>query len=51
MIRLLQLLFLGHIHKWKRIREVDLIHNNAHAGHRYVCECERCGVIRKYDMI
>lgn len=58
MIRLLQFIFLGHAHKWKIIREVKLVYaadpeagTGAHEGRRYDLQCERCGDVRKRDLV
>ena len=48
MIRLLQLLFLGHIHKWKIIRTTQIYDepdDELPYGTRYDLQCEHCGKI------
>lgn len=55
MIRLLQLLFLGHVHKWKTIDEGPLTVRDERqrpvsSGTRYVQQCERCGIVVKRDL-
>lgn len=58
MIRLLQLLFLGHVHKWKTIEKSELsvhdgedVSNIVGRGTRYIQQCERCGVVVKRDLV
>jgi hypothetical protein len=55
-IRLLQWLFLGHIHKWKTLSDGTLTTVNETGqtksrGQRYVQQCERCGIVVKRDLI
>jgi hypothetical protein len=52
MIRLLQLIIFGHVHKWK-VMEEKSIHNLSipkgyTAGTLYVCQCETCGAIKPF---
>ncbi len=52
MIRLIQLLFFGHIHKWEIIdkRRVDYESDFSKGScDRYVLQCERCGNIKVKD--
>lgn len=55
MIRLLQLIFLGHWHKWKTIekREFQTTFNGkVHStGSRHIQQCETCGIVVKRDLI
>jgi uncharacterized Zn finger protein len=55
MIRLLQLLFLGHFHRWKTIEcgPFHLTENGrvTDRGVRYIQQCETCGVVVKRDLI
>lgn len=59
MIRLLQILFLGHAHRWQIIREVPLVWHDdwespddvTRSGRRYVLQCEGCGKVKKEDVI
>lgn len=55
MIRLLQWLFTGHIHKWKTIADNPLRVSEGSRqvalGHRYVQQCEHCGTIAQRDII
>jgi len=54
MIRLLQLLFLGHVHKWKIISQYDVVRDETTTRGKpedivataYTCQCEECGVLR-----
>lgn len=51
MLRLLQLLIFGHVHKWKTIKEGNLYETSKSAmpcGVVYYQQCEHCGkVIRR----
>lgn len=56
MIRLLQWLFLGHVHKWKTLREGSLATENdagkmVARGQRFIQQCECCGIVVKRDLI
>lgn len=55
MVRLLQLLFLGHFHKWKTIKEhpFSLTENGKSVanGTRYIQQCETCGKVVKRDLV
>lgn len=56
MIRLFQILFFGHAHKWKIIREVKLVipeseDNGRLEGRRYTIQCEKCGDVAHRDFI
>lgn len=56
MIRLLQWLFIGHIHKWNTIEDRPLATKDQAGkvvakGHRYFQQCEHCGVVVKRDLI
>lgn len=57
MIRFLQLLFFGHVHKWKTIKVVPFENwgespkEVTARGTRYVQQCEACGVVVKRDLI
>ena len=59
MIRLLQILFLGHAHKWKIIKEAPLVHEQygyqkeplVSRGTRYVLQCEGCGKLHQKDVV
>lgn len=55
MIALLQLLFLGHIHKWSTIRVTGFERRDSNneivaLGRRYVIRCDRCGWLKKRDL-
>lgn len=59
MLRLIQFLIFGHVHKWQVIekgtfRTTDGYTQNPNAivktGVRYSCRCDKCGVIRKFDV-
>ena len=49
MIRLIQLLFFGHIHKWKIIdkRRLDYVSDFCD---RYTSQCEHCGKIKVFTL-
>lgn len=52
MVRFLQWLFIGHVHKWKTIRENPLhAVNTKETGTRYTQQCEHCGKVVKRDLI
>lgn len=55
MIRLLQWLFLGHVHKWKTLEKRELRQTYGgkvdSVGTRYIQECETCGIVVKRDLI
>lgn len=54
MIRILQFLFFGHVHKWQETsrRELFLTRNGARhlIGERVFCKCETCGKPEKFDL-
>lgn len=52
MIRLLQLLFFGHWHKWKIIEQArlwgaDSAHMDKPTGLVYFLQCEKCGEVKR----
>jgi len=54
MLRLLQWLFLGHVHKWKVIKEGSASWESTTTEEssrwtRYVLQCEICGELKTYD--
>lgn len=51
MLCLLQLIFLGHFHKWKVIETNNLTINSEVKGRRYIQQCEHCGKVIKRDLI
>lgn len=55
MIRLLQLIFLGHVHKWKEDKRFSLNGPNwrgesAHIGEKVHCTCETCGKPKAFKL-
>lgn len=56
MMRVLQFLFFGHVHKWETIKEVGYQEWGGEIGEgrpskvatKYVCRCERCGVVKAF---
>ena len=54
-IRLIQFLIFGHVHKWVTTREAPLEYTfngkTVASGRRYTCRCELCGEIIKRDII
>lgn len=55
MIKLLQILFFGHSHKWE-IEDVRRLEKNhdfglKSTGSRYVLRCDVCGTIKKKDIV
>lgn len=57
MIYLLKLLFLGHVHRWKILKEGRLTivgsggKETGEHGSRYVMQCERCGWVKQIDIV
>lgn len=55
MLRLLQWIFLGHVHKWKTVSAGDLEARGDDRinlrGKRYIQQCETCGMVVKRDLI
>lgn len=52
MLKLLQLIFVGHFHKWKILRETRLSTRDLPPRHgtRFYLQCEKCGMIRNKDV-
>lgn len=51
MIKLLQLLIFGHVHKWKIITEGHLADSNSVVvGNYYDLQCEHCGNIKRKNV-
>lgn len=54
MIRLLQLILFGHVHKWKVMEEQSFYNDRIPQGYRagilYVCQCESCGAIKPFQI-
>lgn len=51
MIRLIELLIFGHIHKWKILNRGNLVRGPYEKGQRYIMQCEKCGKVKKSDLI
>ncbi len=52
MIRLIQWLIWGHIHKWNTIFNTRLtLVDSKMVGTRYILRCDHCGNIKKVDLI
>jgi hypothetical protein len=52
-LRLIQFLIFGHIHKWKIISKVNLYNSASSSmphGDRYVLQCEICGNLKQKDI-
>ena len=52
MIRLIQLLFFGHVHKWEIIakRRLDYVSDFSNGTcERYILRCQHCGNIKVKD--
>jgi hypothetical protein len=49
MLKLLQLLFVGHCHKWKIINEGPCSDSCGGKWQRYYLQCEHCGNIKIKD--
>lgn len=51
MMRLLQWLFVGHLHKWRTLSSHTLVNGKNEAfGVVYVQQCEHCGTVRRKDL-
>ena len=50
MLRLIQFLIFGHIHKWQETARGDLRRGDER-GVRVICTCERCGRPKNFDLI
>lgn len=52
MIRLLQWLFTGHVHKWKTIDKAKLWGEckERPIGAMYIQQCEYCGLVKRRDL-
>lgn len=51
MLRLLELLIFGHIHKWeetKRVRVAD--HDGTVIGYAVFCRCTKCGIHKRFNL-
>lgn len=51
MLRLLQLLFIGHIHKWETAEIKGLENYDGSKGTRVNLKCQHCGIWKKQDLI
>lgn len=51
MLRLLQMLFFGHVHKWEELSRHQLSDNFGSRGMRVICFCKHCGKPKKFDLI
>lgn len=51
MLRLLQWLFVGHVHRWKILENRSLANGSGSTGSRYILQCEACGDVCKRDLI
>lgn len=51
MLRLLQFLLFGHVHKWEELGRSKLTNDFGGVGTRFICRCEKCGKPRKFDLI
>ena len=52
MIRLIQFILFGHLHKWETIEVHALTETNSTAkGIRYILRCANCGTVKKVDLI
>lgn len=59
MLKLLQLLFFGHAHKWKILERSPLVITRhpedgggvKHRGDRFVLQCETCGKVEGKDIV
>ena len=52
MLRLLQWLFVGHVHKWSTLETRKLsTTDGSETGVRYIQQCDHCGIVKKRDLI
>ena len=51
MLRLLQFLFIGHIHKWETVETRGLDNADGATGTRVYLKCQHCGIWKKQDLI
>lgn len=51
MLNLIKWLLFGHIHTWKILKVHDLKMMTGSVGSRYVLQCEKCGIVKKVDII
>lgn len=51
MLRLIQWLIFGHIHKWNTEKNVPLERDDGAVGTRYLLRCTHCGNVKKKDLI
>lgn len=51
MMWFLRMLFFGHAHKWKIIREAILADDIGQKGRRYTLQCESCGDVQCRDFL
>ena len=51
MLRLLQWLLFGHVHKWVEKNRMRLDTDFGAVGVRVISECEHCGKFRKFDLV
>lgn len=49
MIKLLQILWYGHQHKWNIIEKREVRDNGGLIGTRYTCQCQHCGNIKAFN--
>lgn len=51
MLRLLQFLILGHVHKWETVKNVRITYTDVNAeAFMYVCRCETCGRYKRFKV-
>lgn len=51
MIRLIQFLIFGHIHKWETESVDPLTTSFGSRGDRYILKCKNCGNVKKVDLV
>lgn len=51
MLRILQFLFIGHVHKWKETERYQTKDSRGSVGLQVICECEKCGRPKSFDLI
>ncbi len=54
MLKLFQLLFIGHVHKWTILRHgamKDLDYDGTRIGTVYELQCQHCGNVKRTDLM
>lgn len=51
MIKLIEFLIFGHIHRWNILAKGKVTRGSNEIGQRYILQCEKCGNVKKNDLI